>query len=73
MDMGNADASSRLPVDRPPNIQEVACITVIDAHQLPITSQQIALYTRKDPLLSKVLSRFYLVRMLLSQAEVNLL
>lgn len=28
---------------------------LIDAHKLPITPQQIACYTRKDPLLSKVL------------------
>lgn len=48
-DMGNVDALSHLPVDRVPNVQEVAFVMLIDAHQLTITSQQFAFYTEKDP------------------------
>lgn len=54
-DMGNAHALSRLSVDRASSVQGVACDMLIDAHQLSITSQQTALYKRKDPLLSKLL------------------
>lgn len=53
--MGNIDALSRLPVERAPDVQEVACFILIDAHQLPINSQHVAFYTGKDPSLSKVL------------------
>lgn len=30
-DMGNADALSRLPVDRTPGVQEVTCVMLINA------------------------------------------
>ncbi|XP_063614943.1 uncharacterized protein LOC134788029 [Penaeus indicus] len=53
--MENANALSCLPVDRAPDVQEVACVMLIDAHQPPITSQQIVSFTRKDPLLSELL------------------
>lgn len=69
-DMGNADTLSPLPVDRAPNVQKLACVMLTYAHPLPISSQQIALYTGKDPLLSKVLQSLISGKDdLLSQAE----
>lgn len=53
--MGNTNALSCSLVNRASNVQEVSCVMLIDAHQLPITSKWIACYTKEEPLLSKVL------------------
>ncbi|XP_064091616.1 uncharacterized protein K02A2.6-like [Macrobrachium nipponense] len=51
--MGNADALSRLPVDKAPEQHEES-ILLISAYNLPITAKEIAQGTKKDPVLSKV-------------------
>ncbi|XP_064088507.1 uncharacterized protein K02A2.6-like [Macrobrachium nipponense] len=51
--MGNADALSRLPVDKAPEQYEES-ILLISAYNLPITAKEIAQGTKKDPVLSKV-------------------
>ena len=52
--MGNADALSRLPVDKAPEEYENT-ILLIDALQMPVTAKDIAQHTKRDPTLSKVL------------------
>jgi len=52
--MGNADALSRLPVDKAPEDHD-ASIMLIDSYNLPITAKHIAQSTKQDPTLSKVL------------------
>lgn len=72
--MGNADALSRLPVDRAAGVQEVACVMLIYAHKLPITSNKVECYTGKDLLLSKALQGLISGKdTLLSQAECRCL
>ncbi|XP_064109047.1 uncharacterized protein K02A2.6-like [Macrobrachium nipponense] len=51
--MGNADALSRLPVDKAPEQYEES-ILLISAYNSPITAKEIAQGTKKDPVLSKV-------------------
>ncbi|XP_066974244.1 uncharacterized protein [Macrobrachium rosenbergii] len=51
--MGNADALSRLPVDKAPEEHDES-ILVIYAYNLPITAKEIAQGTKKDPVLTKV-------------------
>lgn len=46
--MVNTDALSHLPVNSSPDVQELACLMLIDAHKLPITSQQMAFSTGKE-------------------------
>ncbi|XP_050709686.1 uncharacterized protein K02A2.6-like [Eriocheir sinensis] len=52
--MGNADALSRLPVDKAPTDHDVS-ILLIDCYNLPITAKHIAQGIKQDPTLSKVL------------------
>ena len=51
--MGNADALSCMPVDCAPPMYEHS-VLLIDAHQLPITAKNVARYTLRDPILSKL-------------------
>ena len=52
--MGNADALSRLPVDKAP-LEHDNSILLVNSFEFPITAKDIAQSTRSDTVLSKVL------------------
>ena len=51
--MGNADALSRLPVDKAPEAHEYS-VLLIEALNLPLQAKEIGQATKKDPILAKV-------------------
>ena len=51
--MGNADALSRLPVEKAPETHENS-ILLIETQNLPLKAKEIGQITKKDPILAKV-------------------
>ena len=51
--MGNADALSRLPVEKAPEAHECS-VLLIETQNLPLKAKEIGQATKKDPILAKV-------------------
>lgn len=51
--IGNADALSRLPLDAATNDEELN-VMLIDTHYVPVTAREVAIATKRDPVLARL-------------------